>query len=167
MSLAPSGAPERPRKRWVLGLLLALSVTLNLCFIGGFVYTKFATGEWMSPQQRVAALAGDLKLTPDQRLSFREMIQVLRLKGQSLRAANAELAAQVMTELAKPQPDQDTVTRLFGQIVDNRRQFQLQVGTALAAFFTKLTPEQRTHFIELAHHRRSLLALRIWRLITF
>jgi|SRR5579863_4856087 len=167
MSLPPEGAPDRPRKRWILKLVLALSLTLNLCFIAGLAYTKFATEEWMSPQQRVAALAGDLRLTPEQRQGFREMIQVLRLKGQSLRAANAELQAQVMTELGKPQPDQDTVTRLFGQIADNRHQFQIQVGTALAAFFSKLTPEQRAHFIELAHHRRSMLALRIWRLITF
>jgi len=167
MSLAPSGAPERSGRRWIVRIILALSLTLNLCFIAGLAYTKFATEEWMSPQQRVAALASDLKLSAEQRQSFREMIQVLRLKGQSLRATNAELAAQVITELGKPQPDQDTLTRLFGQIADNRRQFQFQVGTALGAFFTKLTPEQRTHFVELAHQQRSLLAIRIWRLITF
>lgn len=167
MSLPPLGAPDRPRKRWILRLILALSLTLNLCFVGGLLYTKFATEEWMSPQQRVAALADDLKLTGDQRQSFREMIQVLRLKGQSLRATNAELQAQAVTEFTKAEPDNDTLTRLFGQIADNRRQFQLQVATALAAFFAKLTPEQRREFVDLAHHRRSLLAARIWRLITF
>ena len=167
MSLPPPGAPDRPRRHWIVRLLLVLSVTLNLFFVGGLLYTKFATDAWMSPQQRVEALARDLKLTPEQRQSFREMIQVLRLKGQSVRAANAELAAQIWDQLAKPQPDQDAMSRVFGQIADNRLQFQLQVGSALDGFLVKLDPDQRKRFIELARHRRSILAARIWRLIAF
>jgi len=167
MSLPQPGALDRPRRRWIFRLVLALSLTLNLCFIAGLAYKKFATEAWMSPQQRVQALADDLKLSPDQRQSFREMIQVLRLKGQSLRAANAELVAQVWTELDKNQPDQDVLKRTFGQLAENRRQFQIEVGTALANFFTKLTPEQRAHFIELAREQRSMIATRLWRLIAF
>ena len=167
MSLPPVGAPDRPSRRWIFRLALALSLTLNLCFIGGLLYTKFATEAWMTPQELVQSLASDLKLSQEQRQSFREMIQVLRLKGQSLRAANAELVAQVSTELAKPQPDQEALTRIFGQLAENRRQYQIQVGVVLATFFGKLSPEQRTHFIELAHQQRSMIATRIWRLIAF
>jgi uncharacterized membrane protein len=165
MTLPQSGAPNQPRKHWIVTVILALSLTLNLCFIGGLVYTKFATEAWMSPQQRVEALAGELSLTAEQRQGFEQMIQVLRLKGQSLRAANGELVAQVWEELEKPQPDQDNLSHLLGQIADNRRQFQIQVGMALATFFAKLTPEQRSHFIDLAHRQRSIIATRIWRLL--
>ena len=159
-----AAAPPRRRGRW-LKLALIVSLTLNLCFVAGLVYTKLATEAWLTPQQRVESLARDLNLTDPQRQSLRELTQVLRTKGQALRATNEGLINQVWAELDKPQPDQDAIGRVLGQIAENRRQFQLQVGMALGTFFAKLSPEQRAHFIDLARQRRSMIATRILRLL--
>jgi Spy/CpxP family protein refolding chaperone len=165
MTVPIEGTAGQPGKTGrLVKVVLALSLALNVFFIGGLTYTKFVLerGRGMPPLQ---ALAGELNLTPDQRTTFREFAQTVRSGGMALREANLKLGAQIWDELSKPQPDQDKIAQVLSQVADNRRDFQTAVAKALLPFLANLTPEQRTKFIEIAKRRQDNIANRMRHLV--
>ncbi len=163
MTSPAAGEPSRPRTGSRLAkAALILSLTLNVFLIGGFVYAKVAVERWMTPGERFQALAKELTLTPDQRAAFQKLIETMRLGRQHLRDTNQPLIEQAWNELAKPQADQQALTRIIAQVADNRRQFQTEVAAAMGEFLATLTPDQRAQFVRLAKERRDTIARRIW-----
>lgn len=151
-----SGKPGRLMK-----VVLALSLALNIFFIGGLVYTKIVMEHGRGPNPPLQALASELNLTPEQRKTFREFVQVVRTRGMALREANMTLGTQIWDELSKPQPDPDKIAHDFAQVADNRRDFQTVVAKALLPFLEGLGPEQRAKFIEIAKRRQDNVANRM------
>jgi uncharacterized membrane protein len=151
----------RGRLVWVA---LALSLTLNVFFIGGLVWVK----TFMRPpsfSERLHAFGETLQLTGPQRQAFNQFIHQLRQHARAAREANQPLLAQIWTELAKPAPDNDLVTKLGAQVNDNRTAFQKEASSELLTFLKTLTPEQRAHIGEIVRSRHEEPARRLFQFI--
>lgn len=159
MTAAPESAPApRCRYRWIWKAVLALSLALNLCVVGGVLYFKY-----VQPHGPAQALPRELGFGNDQRSAFRTFLQTVRAKGQAMREKVAPLEAQLAQELAKPQPDRDKIVSLVTQISDQRREFMIALNDAMLPFLATLSPEQRQRFIEMARRRQDAMANRMMR----
>lgn len=154
---ATSPAPSKGR---LVKVALALSLALNVFFIGGLLYSKF-----VRPTPPLVMLGRELHLEPDQRKAFQGFLQVVRSKGMALREANAKIGTQIWEELSQPKPDEQKLTSLIAEVANNRRDYQLAVGSAIVPFLETLTPEQRAHFIEISKHRQDAIANRMRQLL--
>jgi uncharacterized membrane protein len=151
----------RGRLVWVA---LALSLTLNVFFIGGLVWVK----TFMRPppfSERLHAFGHSLHLTGAQREGFNQFIRALRQHARAAREANQPLLTQIWAELAKPSPDNDLVTKLGAQVNDNRAAFQKEASSELLTFLKTLTPEQRAHIGEIVRSAHEEPARRLFQLI--
>jgi uncharacterized membrane protein len=147
-SIAESGQRTGWRARLVW-IALALSLTLNVFFIGGLVWVKLSH-PLMPPFERMQRLGQSLDLNDDQRRAFEQFVRVIRLRGRYVRDSNQPLLEQIWTELAKPTPDEAAVAKLGAQINDNRQAFQKEASTALVNFVKTLSPEQRAKLAGIA-----------------
>lgn len=164
-SLAESGQRRAGRGR-LAWIALALSLTLNLFFLGGLAWSKFFAEPFgLTPAERFQQLGRDLNLNDDQRAAFRQFFHTVRLRGQLLRESNEPLMERVWAELAKPQPDDALISRLVEQAAENRHDFQKTTAAALGTFMATLTPEQRAQFANLAKQHQDIAAKRLWRMI--
>jgi uncharacterized membrane protein len=162
MTVPVEGAAGQPWKTGrLVKVILALSLALNIFFIGGLVYTKTVMDRGRGPNPPLQALANELNLAPEQRKTFREFVQVVRTRGMALREANMSLGTQIWDELSKPQPDQGKISHDFAQVADNRRDFQTAVAQALLPFLAGLNTDQRAKFIEIAKRRQDNVANRM------
>jgi uncharacterized membrane protein len=152
-------SPPRPKGRLVK-VALALSLALNVCFIGGLAYSKF-----VRPTPPLMQLGRELNLEPDQRKAFQSFVQVVRGKGATLRDTNLALGRQIWDELSQPKPDAQKLGTLFTEIANNRRDYQMAVGTALLPFLETLSIEQRQRFIEIGKRRQDAMANRMRQLL--
>jgi len=157
VTAAPEGAPV-PKRRfgWVWKAVLALSLALNLCVVGGFVYFKY-----MVPRGPAQVVGRELNLGNDQRAAFRTFLQTFRAKAQEMREGIAPLENELTDEMAKPEPDRAKMATLIAQISDKRRDFMIAVNTALLPFLATLNPEQRRRFVEFARRRQEMIANRM------
>jgi uncharacterized membrane protein len=157
------GAPSPPSSKGrLVKVALALSLALNVFFIGGLVYGKFMRP---GPGAPLIALGRELDLTPIQRGAFRDFIQATRSKGEALRQANLKLGTQVWDEISKPDPDKEKLATLIGQVADNRREYQAAVTSALITFLSTLDQERRRHFVDIAKRRQDAVANRMHQLL--
>src|SRR5260370_574284 len=149
---ASGGGAGPPRsKGGLVKVALALSLALNVFFIGGLLYSKF-----VRPTPPLIALGRELDLAPDQRKAFQGFLQVVRSKGTELREDNLKISQQIWDELAQPKPDAQKLTTLFAEYANNRRDYQTAVGTPLLPFLEPLSAEQRQRFIEISKHRQAV-----------
>jgi uncharacterized membrane protein len=150
MTAPPEGATSPPRSRGrLVTVALALSLALNVCFIGGLVYSKL-----VPPTAPLVALGRELNLTPDQRKEFQSFVQVVRKRGTALRETNSKVGLQIWDELSQPKPDEQKLTALFAEVANNRRDYQTAVASGLLPFLETLTPEQRQRFVEFSKRRQ-------------
>lgn len=152
-------SPPRPKGRLVT-VALALSLALNVFFVGGLAYSKF-----VRPTPPLLRLGRELNLEPDQRKAFQSFVQVVRSKGKALRDNNLTAGQQIWDELAQPKPDAQKLGALLAEIANNRRDYQMAVGTALLPFLETLNIEQRQHFIEIGKRRQDAMANRMRQLL--
>jgi uncharacterized membrane protein len=161
MTAPLEGATSPPRsKSRLVKVALALSLALNLFFIGGLAYSKF-----VKPTPPLMRLGQELNLEPDQRKAFQGFVQVVRTKGAALRDSNLALGRQIWDELSQPKPDPQKLTALFTEIANNRRDYQTAIGTALLPFLETLNMEQRQRFIEIGKRRQDAMANRMHQLL--
>jgi uncharacterized membrane protein len=140
-----------PRLPWIL---LALSLALNLFFVGGAVWLRLQAGHGpVAPAERAEAVAKELALSGDQRAAFDRFLRTVRMKARQLRETNQPLIDAAWQDFGKAQPDEAAVDKLFEQAADNRRNFQIESGRALRVFLTALNDDQRARFIALVKHR--------------
>jgi Spy/CpxP family protein refolding chaperone len=141
-------------RRQLFRVILVLSLALNLCFIAGALWIRVQGPPLpLSPEQRLQQIEPQLALNPQQKAAFEEYARTVRSGMQSMREAAEPLVANAWSELAKPDADEAKVMLLFDQAGDERRSFRRELGTATFAFLTKLSPEQRAKFVELARQR--------------
>ncbi|MBV9523209.1 MAG: periplasmic heavy metal sensor [Alphaproteobacteria bacterium] len=141
----------RPRLPW---LLLALSLALNICFIGGVLWVRAqaARGQ-MAPAERFEHVSQQLSLNADQHAAFERFIRALRMRTRQMHETNHPLIEEAWSELAKAQPDDAVLNRVFTESANNRRAYQLDTSQALRGFLAVLTDAQRARFVELARNR--------------
>jgi Spy/CpxP family protein refolding chaperone len=141
-------------RRHLFWVILVLSLALNLCFVAGALWIRVQGPPLpMSPEQRLQQIEPQLALNPQQKATFDEYARTVRSGMQSMREAIEPLVANAWSELAKPDADEAKVMQLFDQAGEQRRAFRRELGTATFTFLTKLSPEQRAKFVELARQR--------------
>ena len=161
MTAPVEGATSPPSSKGrLVKVALALSLALNVCFVGGLLYSKF-----VRPTPPLVALGNELNLEPDQRKAFQSFVQSVRTKGALLRDTNLALGRKIWDELSQPKPDTQKLSELFTEIADNRRDYQMAVGTSLLPFLETLSIEQRQRFIEIGKRRQDAMANRMRQLL--
>ena len=157
MSAATAGATtpvSRPKRRLLLALL-ALSVALNLFFVGGALWIRLhSPAEWGSQEQRYRRMAAELDLDTQQRAGFDRYVAAMRSHTDRMRAEVSPLVATAWDEIGKPQADTEQVTRLFDEAAEKRREFQREATSQTLAFLSVLSPAQREKFIAIARTHR-------------
>jgi uncharacterized membrane protein len=147
--------PRQWRSRLTL-VLLALSLALNVFFIGGVFWLKSqAMRAQMSPPERARLVARQLSLDDTQRAAFDQFIKTARQRTRELHETSTPLIEQAWGELAKPNPDEALLDRLAAESADNRRRYQVDLGHALRSFLATLSDEQRRTFVELLRQRQN------------
>jgi len=152
----------RARLIWVA---LALSLTLNVFFVGGLLWVKLSTHPPLPPLERMLRIGQDLTLNDQQHLALDQFLRVIRLRGRFLRETNQPLLERIWAELAKPTPDDDAIAKLGAEIEKNRADFQHEAATALLSFVKTLTPEQRAKLAEITKAANDPPARRLFELI--
>ena len=142
-----------PRLSWIL---LALSLALNMFFIGGFFWVRGeAARAHLRPAERFEMIARELNLDSKQRGAFEHLIGLMRMSTRRLREANMPLIQEAWAEMAKAQPDEAVIDRNLEAAAANRRTFQVDTSHALRGFLAALSDEQRAHFVEFAKNRQN------------
>lgn len=136
----------RARLVWVA---LALSLTLNVFFVGGLTWMKLSAHP-LPPMERMQRLGQSLNLNDDQHLAFDQFLRVIRMRGAFFRETDQPLLERMWTEMAKPTPDADAMTKLGGTIEQNRQTFQREMSAAFLTFLNSLSPEQRAKLAAIA-----------------
>lgn len=139
---------------WVL---LALSLALNLFFIGGHVYTRSLVhrlGE--SRLERTTLMAERLGLTAEQKAAFNGLQAKYRARAVGYRGAAREAAEKIWAELAKAKPDQAVVDRNLKALFDNRYELQREASRYTIEFMAGLQPAQKERFLALVRQRNFL-----------
>jgi Spy/CpxP family protein refolding chaperone len=163
-SLAEPGQRTGWRARLVW-IALALSLTLNVFFVGGLTWMKLSAHPPVPPMERMMRIAQALDLTDDQRLALDQFMRVIRLRGRFQRESNQPLLERIWAELAKPAPDDDAIAKLGAEIEQNRAAFQHEAAAALLTFVKTLTPEQRTKLADATKAATDPPARRLFELI--
>jgi uncharacterized membrane protein len=161
-----SAAESKPRLLGrLLWVALALSLTLNICFVGGLIWSRVTTEPTLTPAQRFQQIAQELQLSPNERDGFDQFALEVRRHTRQLRESNMPLVQRVWEELGKAQPDQALISQLVDQATENRHTFQKEMTGALSRFLAGLTPEQRAQFVTLAKRQQDPNAAHIRRLV--
>ena len=143
----------RPRLVWVL---LALSVALNLFFIGGVFWLRAeASRMQLPPAERFEMVARQLSLDPSQRAAFDKFIGVMRMRTRHLRESNQPLIEETWNEMAKSQPDDALIEHNLDEAANSRHAYQLDTSRALRSFLAVLSDQQRQAFVDLAKNRQN------------
>jgi uncharacterized membrane protein len=141
-----------PRLPWVL---LALSLALNLFFIGGVFWVRNQAAQAnLTPPERFAMVASQLSLDANQKAAFQRFVRDMRMRTRQLRETNQPLIQETWEELAKTKPDDALIDHNLDEAASNRHSYQLETSHALRTFLAALSPEQRQQFIELARNRQ-------------
>jgi uncharacterized membrane protein len=149
-STVARGATRHP----LLWAALALSLVLNLCFVAGALWIRIqAPALPASPAERLQRIGAELALDPQQRQAFEQYSENVRSHMQHIRETVEPLMSAAWSELAKPDADQATASRLFDEAGQARRSLQRELLTPTLSFLATLSPEQRAKFVELFHQR--------------
>jgi len=165
VSAATAGAGRRTARspRRLVWVLLALSVALNLFFVGGALWIRVHPAAVLSFQeQRFQRMARELDLAPQQRAGFDRYVAAMRSRTAQMHQQLAPLYAAAWQEMAQPHADEAQVMRLFDEATAKRREFQREATSQTLAFLAVLSPAQRARFLAIVqshwahwHHTRA------------
>ena len=145
-------AAHAPRRRLGLWIALALSLTLNVCLVGGLGWAMLAMEPPPAPAERFVAVGRDLDLDPAQRAALAAFAVTAREATHALRESNAPVMQKIWDQMAQGTPDEAAISRLTDEALENRRVYQGKMTAGLLKFLSTLSPEQRSQFAQLAHH---------------
>ena len=151
--IAVADAAERPRQRRLgLWIAFALSLTLNVCMVGGLVWAMLAAEPVTAPAERFVAIGRSLQLDPQQRSALAAFESTALEATHNLRQSNSPVMQQIWNEMAESKPDEAKISQLIDEAIQNRRTYQGKMTSALLTFLATLSPEQRTEFAQLVRH---------------
>lgn len=139
-------------------IVLALSLTLNLCVAGGFVFSRWSVPVHIPApagfDRSLEVVVGRLGIDPTQSKPYADLHHKIKVARDRFFVAHRPLGDQIWNELAKPEPDPARLKQLLDTSMETRRDFQGEVMTAMAAFLATLTPDQRDAFVKIARDRQ-------------
>jgi uncharacterized membrane protein len=167
MSVVADAAGKSGSRARLVWAALVLSLVLNVCFVGGLVWSRLQAAQPTTPAERFQQVAREMNFAGSERENFQQFFQTVRRETQQMRENNRPIMQRIFSELEKEHPDQAAVNQLIDQATENRRAYQKDMAAALAGFLATLTPAQRSRFVELlAKRQQDQNAAHIRRLIT-
>jgi hypothetical protein len=149
-----SAAARGGVRQHLIWLALSLSVALNLCFVAGALWIRYHGPPLpVNAEERLQRIGAQLALDQQQKEAFEEYSQAVRGRMQLMRSAVEPQVANAWSEVAKPDADPATVVHLFDQAGQTRRSYMRELAPLTLSFLAKLSPEQRTKFVELIQQR--------------
>jgi uncharacterized membrane protein len=136
-----------------LWVLLALSLALNLCFVGGALWIRIHGPPPLNMEERLERIGSQLALDPQQKVAFQQYSQAIRTRMQAMRNAVEPLVGNAWSEVAKPDADEARVVQLFDEAGQTRRGYMSELAPITLSFLAKLSSEQRAKFVELIRQR--------------
>lgn len=141
-------------RRHVLKVALAVSLALNLFFVGGALWVRFhAPAPPITPEQRLEQMGKELGLDAQQQRAFADYSQTMRARLEAMHEAIRPLISEAWSEVTKPQADEAKIMQLLDEIEQKRRAFAGQMTTTTLSYLASLSPEQRREFVALAQQR--------------
>ena len=136
---------------WVL---FALSLTLNVFFLGGYYYKRTVDARLLANEQaRINFVMEKLQFDPEQRQRFQDLRQHTHEHQRALFRANRPVIDNLWREVEKPQPDTAQLDTYIDALTANRLTFQRQQMHDLVGFAQTLETQQRLEFLELVRAR--------------
>jgi len=137
---------------WVL---FAVSLALNVFFVGGVGYSWLTTGRLVeSPDARLDTVAEQLALNESEKQGLIELRGRLREVWSAMRSQNGGVRAEALEELASAEFDREKVLRLTRQRYELRSTTIVDSMEQLHGYLSTLSPEQRSQFVDMAQDRR-------------
>jgi len=158
VSAAAAGttATRRSRRSGLWTALFIVSLSLNLCFVAGAVWTRLHPPPVRTDiAEFYRQMAGELELDPQQRAAFDRYVAAMRTRMDQMRQETDPLIGAAWEEIAKSQPDAAKVEQLFDESADKRRVFQREAASQMLTFLATLSPAQRGKFVQLMRERRA------------
>ena len=149
--MRPNSRLSRPR---LIAALLAISLTLNLCFVAGAAWTRLKPPTIVTTSERFHRLARTLDLSPQQQDAFDGYVAALIVRNNRVRLATEPLMDEAWAEVARPNPDQARVFQLLDEFSTQRHETWHETVTATLALLATLTPEQKDKFLADERERR-------------
>ena len=138
----------RGKLPWVL---LAVSLAVNLAFVAGAVHFHMERERLADdPGERVARLAQELRLAPDQEAALLALRQKMMAGRKEMRAAMGERRRALLEELAQPQLDRAQVEAHLRQGAELRTARFATMAEEMHGYLATLSPEQKAGFLERA-----------------
>jgi uncharacterized membrane protein len=149
-----SAAARSGVRPYLIWLVLTLSLALNLCFVGGALWIRFRGPPLpINAEERLERIGGQLGLDPQQKEAFEQYSRTVRARMHLMRKAVDPVIASAWSEVAKPDADQAKVLQLFDEAGQTRRGYMRELAPVTLSFLAKLSPDQRTKFVELVQQR--------------
>jgi Spy/CpxP family protein refolding chaperone len=135
-------------------ILFALSLTLNVFFLGGYYYKRVLDQRLAgNEQERGRYIVEQLHFTPEQRKNFQAMRQTSREHARATFRSNRPIIDELWREIEKPQPDPAALDGFIEHLTANRTTFQREQMRDLLGFAKTLDESQRVEFLELVRTR--------------
>lgn len=142
----------RAKLSWAL---LAISLALNLSFIGGVVYSKLtAEGEDTISDARIATVSEELDLSPEERAGLVALRGKIRERWGVLQPANHSTRSVLEEMLLEATLDRDRVLALAREHYEQSSQAVADSMVDLHAYLATLSEAQRRDFVEMAKQPR-------------
>lgn len=149
-----TAAERRPPHEHLLRVALALSLVLNLCFIGGAMWIRMhAPPRHPGIARRFQQIESRLALDPVQRQAFDRYAVTIEHRARMMHQRIRPLIGEAWSDMAKPQAQAADVMQVFDRVRAERRGFEKDLTAATLAFLARLSPAQRQKFVELVHRR--------------
>ena len=166
MSAVAEAAGRSSSRARLLWAALVLSLVLNVCFVGGLVWSSMQVARPITPAERFQHVASEMNFAGSEREHFDQFFQTVRRETQQMRENNHPIMQRIWNELEKEHPDPAAINALIDQATENRHAYQKAMASTLTGFLDTLTPAQRSRFLELARRQQDQNAAHIRRLIT-
>jgi len=107
----------------------------------------------MNAEERLERIGAQLGLDPQQKEAFEQYSQAVRSRMQLMHKAVDPLITNAWSEVAKPDAEQARVVQLFDEAGQTRRGYMREMAPVTLSFLAKLSPDQRSKFVELIQQR--------------
>jgi Spy/CpxP family protein refolding chaperone len=132
-------------KRHLSAVALACSLILNVSFVGGYAFKRFAGFE--KPVEE------DIEASPEQRAQMKQMREEFLEGVEEIAQRMSGLHTELVDAIALEPADPGAIESTFAEIRSNQRAMQRLVAGHLLAVKGMLTPEQRIRFFALLKER--------------
>jgi uncharacterized membrane protein len=140
-----------PSLPWIL---FALSLTLNVFFLGGYYYKRVLDQQLSAnEQERGRYIVEQLHFTPEQRKEFQALRQHARERARETFRSNRPVIDGLWAEIEKPSPDIAQLDGFIERLTTARAAFQRDQMHDLLGFAKTLDDTQRVEFLELVRTR--------------